>query len=230
MIRLSLLILLLPVSLLANAGETVLFDGKNLDSWTYEPGGWVIESDGSMVCQVESVKAKDGTIRHRGKGYIWTKKTYQDFELSLSYKLTEAANSGVFFRTDRNNPVQGGFEIQLLDNEGFQKVKGAKDTKNLNGAFYDCQAALADPAKGVGTWNRFTLRCKGSIIEYSINGVKVNRIDIDRWDMPNKNPDGSSNKFKTALKDLPRKGHIGFQNHGNVVWFKDVTISEIPSR
>ncbi len=220
--------LVLMAAPVACSGEhETLFDGKNLDAWEYQEGGWVIDSDGAMTCRMETVTDKQGNKRLKGKGYIWTKKSYSDFELSLSYKLSETANSGVFFRTDKDNPVQGGFEIQLLDNEGFQKVKGKKDPKNLNGAFYDCQAATADPAKPVGQWNRLTLKCKGPNIQFSINGVEVNSANINDWDTPNQNPDGSANKFKTALKELPRSGRIGFQNHGQVVWFKDVKVRSL---
>lgn len=210
-----------------DAGDpVVLFDGKHLDHWEFSPGGWEIE-DGAMVCRLETVTDKKGNQRQKGKGYAWTKKSYGDFELTLTYKLSETANSGVFFRTDKDNPVQGGFEVQLLDNDGFQKIKGKKDPKNLNGAFYDAQAAKTDPAHPIGKWNRLKLRCVGPKIEISINGVLVNEVDVDRWDTPNKNPDGSPNKFKTALKKLPRTGRIGFQNHGQVVWFKDVVIQAL---
>jgi hypothetical protein len=57
-----------------------------------------------------------------------------------------------------------------------------------------------------------------------INHVLVVDVNVNDWESPGKNPDGSSNKFKTALKDLPRTGRIGFQNHGQVVWFKDVSV------
>ncbi len=36
---------------------------------------------------------------------------------------------------------QGGFEIQLMDNEGFQKHKGVVlEDRKLNGSFYDGKA------------------------------------------------------------------------------------------
>ena len=70
---------------------------------------------------MQKTKDKNGKERIRGMGYLWTKEKFSDFELSLEYKLSPAANSGIFYRTDKNNPVQGGFEIQLMDNEGFQK-------------------------------------------------------------------------------------------------------------
>jgi hypothetical protein len=207
---------------------TVLFDGSSLSGWEFRPGGWVIDDQGAMTCRMEEVKQKDGKTRTKSMGYIWTKASYENFTLTLNYKLSAGANSGIFYRTDPENPVQGGFEIQLLDNEGFQKVKGKKDPKNLNGAFYDCQGPKTDPAKPVGQWNQLTLTCQGPHIQLDINGVRVNQINIDHWDTPNQNPDGSANKFKTALNKLPRSGRIGFQNHGQVVWIKDVVIRTLP--
>ena len=204
----------------------ILFDGSNTDQWEFADGAWVIDSDGAFHCVMEEVKAKNGTVRLKGKGYIWTKQNYDDFELTLSYKLSEGCNSGVFYRSNPKDPVQQGFEIQLLDNAGFQKVKGPKDGKNLNGAFYDAQAATKDTSNPVGQWNEFRLTCQGSRAKVEINGVVVNEIDFDRWDTANANPDGTRNKFKTALKELPRTGRIGFQNHGQVVWIKDVRVIE----
>ncbi len=208
----------------------VLFDGKHLDGWEFLQNGWVIDQAGSMTCRMEEIKLKNGKVRMRGMGYIWTRENYGDFVLDLSYKLSAGANSGVFYRTDPEDPVQGGFEIQLLDNNRFQKAKGKMDGKKLNGAFYDCQAAQSDPARPIGQWNQLTLTCNGPIVQLDINGVRVGEMNIDRWDTPNKNPDGSANKFRTALKDLPHTGRIGFQNHGQVVWFKDVSIRKLPSR
>ncbi len=75
-----------------------------------------------MVCRMEELKDKKGNKRLRGMGYIWTRAEYDDFDLTLSYKLSPGANSGVFCRTNKDNPVQEGFEIQLMDNEGFQKT------------------------------------------------------------------------------------------------------------
>lgn len=203
---------------------SILFDGKSLDAWEYGKGGWAVNDDGVMYCNMETVTAKNGTTRTRGMGYIWTKEDYENFELSFSYKLSDGANSGVFFRTDKDNPVQGGFEIQLMDDEGFQATHGKKDGKNLNGAFYDAQAASSNPAKPAGQWNQMTVKCQGPNIQISINGVVVNEVDVDRWVTANENPDGTPNKFKTALKELPRTGRIGFQNHGQVAWFKDIKI------
>ena len=221
----TLALLIAPVSWAEDS--EVLFDGKHLDAWEFGTGAWVIDDDGVMSCRMETVTAKNGTQRQKGMGYIWTKKSYENFELSLAYKLSEGCNSGVFFRTDKDNPVQGGFEVQLLDNKGFAKTHGEIREKNANGAFYDAQAASSDPAKPVGQWNHLTLKCMGPRLQISINGILVNDVNVDDWDTPKKNPDGSANKFKTALKELPRSGRIGFQNHGQVVWIKDVKVQSL---
>jgi hypothetical protein len=173
------------------------------------------------------VKQKNGEVRLKGMGYIFSKKAYENFELTLDYKLSEGANSGVFFRTDPSDPVQAGFEIQLLDDEGFRPAKGTMDDKKRNGAFYDCQPPQRYPAKPVGQWNQLKLTCLGPSVRVEINGELVNEFNVDRWDTPQKNPDGSANKFKTALKELPRRGKIGFQNHGHPAWFKQITIREL---
>ncbi|MAI31983.1 MAG: DUF1080 domain-containing protein [Rubripirellula sp.] len=222
----SVIALLLPITLLADETE-VLFDGTSTDQWEFAKDAWFIDSDGSLTCRMQEIKGRNGTIRTRGMGYIWTRETYADFELQLQYKLSKAANSGVFYRSDPSDPVQKGFEIQLLDNEGFQAAKGPRDPKNLNGSLYDAQAASTKADKPVGQWNSFKLTCRGPKVTVEMNGVVINQGNFDRWQIAGKNPDGSNNKFKTALNELPRKGKIGFQNHGQVVWIKDVLIKPL---
>ena len=222
----SVIALLLPITLLADETE-VLFDGTSTDQWEFAKDAWFIDSDGSLTCRMQEIKGRNGTIRTRGMGYIWTRETYADFELQLQYKLSKAANSGVFYRSDPSDPVQKGFEIQLLDNEGFQAAKGPRDPKNLNGSLYDAQAASSKADKPVGQWNSFKLTCRGPKVTVEMNGVVINQGNFDRWQIAGKNPDGSNNKFKTALNELPRKGKIGFQNHGQVVWIKDVLIKPL---
>ena len=220
-------VLVLAVSAVVADEPRVLFDGTNTDVWEFREGSWSIDDSGFLRCHIEEVRQKNGNMRTRGMGYIWTRESFEDFELSLSYKLSEAANSGVFFRTDPNNPVQGGFEIQLMDDEGIRRSRGELEAKRLNGALYDCQAASGNPGRPAGQWNDLKLTCRGPMIRLEINGKTVNEINVDRWDTPMQNPDGSKNKFQTALRDLPRSGRIGFQNHGQVVWFKDIKIREL---
>lgn len=204
--------------------KVVLFDGENLDAWDYPEGSWEIAEDGSLTCNMQEVTTKSGETKTRGMGDIWTKKEYGDFELTLSYKLSEGANSGVFYRADKDDHVHRGFEVQLMDNEGFQKTHGEKEPRKLNGSFYDAKRPAAYPANPVGEWDTLTLKCVGPRVTCSINGVETFDVDVNDWPEVGKNPDGTSNKFKVAIKDKPRRGYIGLQNHGQYVWFKDVAI------
>ena len=60
-----------------------------------------------------------------------------------------------------------------------------------------------------------------------INGEKITEMDLDQWTQPGQNPDGSKNKFRTALKDFKREGHIGFQDHGANVWYRNIRIKPL---
>ncbi len=194
-------------------GFVALFDGKSKDGWFTNPRG---------AQEVWKVDPKTGALaRSLQNGYIWTEKEYGDFILDLEYKLSRGCNSGVFYRTDPNNPVQGGFEIQLLDSQGVDRGK------HDHGAIYDAVAPSSKPAGKVGDWDKLRLRVKGDIVRVWVNGVKVSEADLSKWTTAQKNPDGSKNKFKTALNDLPKMGHIGFQDHGHNVLFRNVFLKEL---
>jgi hypothetical protein len=204
-----------------------LYDGSNLDAWDFDEGGWEIDSDGFLTCHMEETVSKSGEKKLKGMGNIWTKEEHGDFELSLSYKLSEGANSGIFYRTMKEDSVHRGFEIQLMDNVGFQKTHGPKDARKLNGSFYDAKAPSAHPANPVGEWDTLTLKAVGPNIACHINEVEVFNVDINDWPEVGKNPDGTPNKFKVAIKDKPKRGFIGLQNHGQYVWFKDVKFKSL---
>jgi 3-keto-disaccharide hydrolase len=187
---------------------TQLFNGKNLDGWTDAQGrpakGWVVE-DGAIV-------------RKPNSGDIWTKQRYGNFVLELEFKTK--GNSGVFIRTDKpTDNVQTGIEIQI-DNPS--RTPG----KHSLGAVYDAQA----PSKSTGKrddWNKMAITAKDNKLTVSLNGEQIVDMDLDRWKDAGKNPDGSANKFTTALKDFKREGHIGFQDHGSDVMYRNVRLRPI---
>lgn len=187
-----------------------LFNGRDLDGWatTGEAEGWTV-ADGSILCTVN------------GGGYLYTVEEFGDFELSLEYRSDPDCNSGIFFHwSDLTDPVHTGLEIQILDTHG----------KPLNthscGALYDMVSPRSDAVKPAGEWNQVLLVCSGPSIELDFNGERILEVDIDRWETAGKNPDGSDSKFKYAWKTMPRRGHIGLQDHGGRIWFRNVRIRE----
>ncbi len=207
------MVLLNPACLPAadKGGPVALFDGKSMAQWTMkQEGGWKIE-DGAL--SPNEIKRDN---------YLWTKEQYGDFALELEFKMSESCNSGVFFRTDPANPVQAGFEIQVFDSHGKAEV-GVHDC----GALYDARAPKVNAAKPAGEWNKMHITAKGSQVKVELNGKVVVEANLDEWSEAQKNPDGSKNKFKTALKDLPRTGHIGLQYHGHPVWFRNVRVKAL---
>ena len=153
-------------------------------------------------------------------GIIWSKSKFGDFRVSLEYKTSEKANSGLFFRTDPKNAVQGGFEIQIAS-------PGLYSGKHIVGSLYDAKEPIVAAGKPDGEWNTMELTCKGQNIIAKVNGQKLIDVSIEDWKEPKKNPDGSKNKFKTALKDLPRIGNLGLQYHGQPVWFRNINVTPL---
>ena len=193
--------------------ETIeLFNGRDLTGWEdhKNPDLWAVE-DGMIV----------GTAKVGKMSNLSTKAQYGDFEMTLEYNADAKVNSGVFLRvSDLDDEVHTGLEIQILDTYGKQPPLDRND----NGALYDMIAPSANPLRPAGEWNQMRLRCEGSRIEVELNGVQVVEADLDLFDTPGMNPDGSSNKFKYAWKTMPRTGHIGLQTHGGMGGLSDVKI------
>jgi len=186
----------------------LLADGE-LSAWQDASGkrpgpGWVVE-DGALV-------------RKDRAGYLWTRERFGDFLLELEFK-TEG-NSGVFIRTDDlKDPVQTGLEIQV-----YKPVE--KPTKGSCGAVYDCLAPTKEMCRD-GKWNWMSIMALDNELTVIVNGEKIIAMDLNRWTEPHKNPDGTRNKFRTAIKDFRRDGHIGFQDHGAPVAYRNVRIKPL---
>lgn len=203
---------------LGKGGFVSLFNGKDLAGWINGPDeSWIVE-DGVITLR----RQMDG--REHNADYLWAKDVYDDFVLDLEFKIPERANSGIFLRTsDLKDPVYTGIEVQVSNSFGRNKLsKGG-----TAGAIYDCLAPTKNTIKTPGEWNRCIITCNDNLITVVLNGEQIIKMDLDKWTEHNKNPDGSSNKFPRALKDFAPKGYIGFQDHGRLVWYRNIKIKRL---
>lgn len=167
---------------------------------------------------------QDGVLVAKHHNTIWTRKSYGNFILDLEFKVAKESNSGVFLRSGNTRNVLDALEVQVHESKD-----GA--LYGMVGAIYNAQPPSKEMAKPVGEWNRFTITCNDSHLSLVFNGEKVWDIDLDDWNEPRKNKDGTKNKFPKALKDYARTGPIGFQGlHGKAqapVWYRNIRIKEL---
>lgn len=194
------------------AGWLLLFDGKTLSGW--------MTSD--LKPPRTSVEQESLNPHKSGHYMLVHTQQWSDFVLSLDFKISKGCNSGVFVRTFPLEPRPGkdvgfnGIEVAIDDTTGA----GFHDT----GALYDLVKPAKNAMKPAGEWNRVVITCDKNRITVELNGEKVTRMDLDEWKEPNRRPDGTPHKFDVAYKDHPRKGYVGFQDHGKPCWFKNVKL------
>jgi hypothetical protein len=143
--------------------------------------------------------------------FAWTKQEFSDFELHVEFKLKKDANSGVFFRTSPDDPVQKGMEIQVYGDYG------EAPNRNGSGALYDVASPMFNMLLPYGEWNSYDITCKGASLVVVMNGWKVLDLDLSKMTTP-------IGKFATPLAQLPQTGHIILQDHGAEVFFRNLVV------
>lgn len=174
------------------------------------PTGWFV-TEWSDVAKPASKdvqwKVKDGILYPGEKRGTWliSEKQYTDFILEFEIKLSERGNSGVALRTPlQGDPAFDGLELQIAD---FRYNTQAKPSE-LTGSLYRAVAPTQQVYKPT-EWNTFRIELRGNKLKATINGVLVQDIDLSQQTETVKRHDGTD---APALKDRPRKGHIGFQH------------------
>lgn len=194
-------------------GWVLLFDGKSGDNWLVKKG--TLKADNIQDGSINPLKS--------GAYIVFHEKKWGDFILACDFKVSKGCNSGIFIRTgNMGNPVQTGMEIQVLDSAGAENPG-----KHHCGALYDCMAPSSNPMRPAGEWNHMEITCNGPKVEVVLNGKRIIDANLDTWTEARKNPDGTKNKFRIPLKDFPREGYLGFQDHGKPVWFKNIKLKPL---
>ena len=194
------------------AGWKALFDGKTTAGWrNYKKDnvskGWQVV-DGAL------------TRAAGGAGDIITKGQYENFELSLEYKISKGGNSGIMFHVteEYGAPWQTGPEIQVQDNvDGHDPQKA--------GWLYQLYNANEDATKPVGDWNQVTLRIAPDYCAIYMNGIRYARFNKGNKDWDNRVAKSKFSRYPNFGKAT--KGHICLQDHGNEVAYRNIRIREI---
>ena len=194
------------------AGWRLLFDGSTTAGWRGYgredlPAGW---------------QAVDGALTRVGRGGdIITKDTFRDFELQLEWKTVEGGNSGVFIRAVEGAEAiyHAAPEIQILDDE---RHPDGQSPLTSSGANYGLHAAPRGVVKPVGEWNHFRIVVRGNHVEQWMNGQKVVEYELGSDDWKQR---VAASKFAAWPEyGTAREGHIGLQDHGSRVAFRNVKI------
>jgi hypothetical protein len=209
-------------------GWILMFNGKDFSGWrqcneTEMPVNWTIEDDAMKVLLGEGKapgKGSNGDI-------LYGEKKFKNFELSIDWKASEKANSGIFFNV-RETPGEKIYyaapEIQILDNDnaGDNKIDS-----HLAGSLYDMIPADPKTVNPAGEWNTIVIHMLDGKVTHTQNGVKV--VEYTMW-TPEWDELVANSKFKNFsgfTEGISKEGYIGLQDHGHPVWFRNIKIREL---
>jgi cytochrome c len=204
-------------------GWKLLFDGKTTTGWrnfnsNTLGAGWKV-ADGTLYLD-NTVTVKED------RGDIMTAEAYENYELSLEWKIDSCGNSGVIFNVVEDPKYQAtyftGPEMQVLDNVCH---KDAKIEKHRAGDLYDLIKVRKENVKPARQWNHAKIVSNKARYEFWLNGEKQVEfiMHTPEWDSM-----VAASKFK-SMPDFGKatKGHIALQDHGDKVWFRNIKIREI---
>ena len=218
-------------------GYIHIFNGTDFTGWRgYNkddvPKSWIIE-DGVM-----HIKGSGTGEAHSSDGgdLIFAHK-FKNFELSVDWKVSKGANSGIFYLAQEVKDQQiwiSAPESQILDNQNHIDAKLGVDGNRQSTSLYDMIPAKPQNAKPFGEWNNTTITVFKGTVLHAQNGVNV--LEYHLW-TPQWTTMLQNSKFKKGSKEFPlafdllnncggdnHEGYIGLQDHGDDVWFRNIKI------
>jgi hypothetical protein len=229
----------LPLNVLSaqekEQGWVLLFDGETFGGWRgigradIPQGHWIIE-DGAIkkVASGEVPRQEDGQPLQGGD--LITDQTFEDFELSLEWKIGPGGNSGIKYNVSEEisrayapGGAAIGFEYQILDD--IKNPDAKNGPKRTAAALYDLIAPAGKVLRPVGEYNEARIIFFRNHGEHWLNAAKVLEYDLGTRRL-------RGLVAVSKYRDIPdfaakRQGHIVLQDHGDVVWFRNIKIRDL---
>ena len=201
----------------AAAGWQLLFDGKSTAGWRNygqsTVSGWTVKN-GELVAA-------------GGSGDIMTEKQFENYQLSLEWKISPGGNSGIIYNVVEDTSIYKttyatGPEYQIIDSGGY---KDKLTPKQVSAANYDMQTPNEIVVRPVGEYNQARIVVNQGKVDHWLNGANV--VSYELW-----SPEWKAQVQNSKWKDFPgygigKKGHIALQDHGDVVYFRNIKIKEL---
>lgn len=209
---------------LLQKGWNSLFDGKSKKGWHIYRGeatgeSWQVEDGILMFVPINNPGVKTG-------GDLTTDEEYENYHLSLEWKISEGGNSGIIFGVKEDSMFKKsyftGMEMQILDNN---KHPDAKIIKHRAGDLYDLISSSKETVKAVGEWNKAEVISNNNSLQLILNGETVvsTTVGDENWD---KLVAGSKFRNMKGFGTF-RKGRIVLQDHGNRVWYRNIKLKRL---
>jgi hypothetical protein len=216
-------------------GFITIFDGKTFNGWRgYDkdvvPKQWSIDNGA-----IKFSGAGGGEAQEKDGGDIIFAHKFKNFELQLEWKISKGGNSGIFFLAQeiKGQPIYiSSPEYQVLDNANHPDARHGVNGNRKAGSLYDMIPAVPQNAKPFNEWNKTSITVfKGSVF-HKQNDVTVVEYHLwtPKWTEMLQNSKFSQQKWPLAFELLNnlggsnREGYIGFQDHGDDVWFRNIKI------
>lgn len=210
------------------AGWELLFDGETTAGWrgynreAFPDTGWAV-IDGALVV---GATATDPDVAMGGD--IVTNESFGDFDLRFEFKLSEVANSGVFYRVLERDGAAIWYnapEYQVLHDSAYIDMGTMDMNTHLTGDNYDLHASGPKTLHGPGEWNSGRIRIVNGSVEHWLNGEKTVEYELGSpgWE-----------ELVAASKFAPypeygraASGPIGLQDHGRNVWYRNLKVRRL---
>ncbi len=214
-------------------GWKLIFDGLTLNGWRgynrtdLPKNGWSVQNGELVIAATPNPKPDDFG------GDIITTEKYGYFELSLDFMLSDSANSGIFYfvMEEKDSAIwHNAPEFQLIDDVAWAGIMAKDDPKfnmdtHRTGDNYDMEASAGCAMKPIGEWNTAKIIHNKGKVEHWLNNQKCLEYEVgsEKW-----KAQLAKSKFKGYPQyGLTKMGHIGLQDHGHEMRFKNIKIRNL---